>query len=135
MRRRAAVLTLLALAGAALPAAAEPVGDLRIRIEQPDVSSPVADGDGTAFIAGRAVGFLGRSERFDVVIAIDTSRSTAAPAGVDVDRDGTCGVAATGRFSDRMSSDPGDSVLAAQVAAARTLLAQIDPELSRVALV
>lgn len=53
----------------------------------------------------------------DVALAIDTSHSTARPAGVDVDQDGS-----TGRFTRSVMTDPGDSLLAAEVSAVRSLL-------------
>lgn len=53
----------------------------------------------------------------DVVIAIDTSRSTRDPSGADIDGDGEIGVFRRSRWTDR-----GDSMLAAQVAAVRRLV-------------
>ena len=76
----------------------------------------------------------GQIDPSDVAIVIDSSASTSAPSGLDVNRDGTTGWAelnvadATGtlrpgRFIARIqASDPGDSVLARQVAAARSLV-------------
>jgi hypothetical protein len=128
-------LALPAVAALALGARAEPAGGLRLRVDQPAVDALAAGSEGTLFVAGRALGFSGERRPFDVVIALDVSRSSAAASGADVDGDGELGIAPGGRFADPSSSDAGDSVLAAQVAAARALLAQIDPLTTRCALV
>ena len=56
----------------------------------------------------------------DVAFAIDSSMSTQLPSGVDVDLDGE-----TGRFDGVATSDRGDSMLAAQVAAVRSVLRSV----------
>ena len=48
------------------------------------------------------------------MVVIDTSESTALPAGVDVDGDGTVGLAPPGGQT-AGSSDPDDSILAAEL--------------------
>jgi len=53
----------------------------------------------------------------DVAIVIDTSRSTADPSGSDIDTDGL-----TGHLELSAMTDPGDSLLAAEVAGIRSLL-------------
>ena len=53
----------------------------------------------------------------DVSIAIDTSRSTAGPTGSDINGNGQVGA-----FEHSVYTDPGDSLLAAEVAAVRALL-------------
>ncbi len=66
----------------------------------------------------------------DVVVVIDGSRSATDPSGKDVDGDGRRGRSVSRRFrapggqwvSGYTSSDPGDSYLAAQVAATRSLV-------------
>jgi hypothetical protein len=83
------------------------------------------------------VGRVGPPE-LDVVIALDTSVSTAAPSGADVDGDGEVGgprFRQVGITMGEASSDPDDSVLAAEVAAARRLVERLDPRRTRVALV
>jgi hypothetical protein len=84
----------------------------------------------------------GAMKHFDVIVTIDTSASTRAPAGADVDEDGEIGRMRFSRFLPFIprlltlaSDDPGDSILAAEVAAARTLLDQLDPETTRVGVV
>lgn len=54
----------------------------------------------------------------DLVLAIDTSRSTRDPSGADIDGDGEVGEYRGATWTDR-----GDSLLAAQVAAVRRLVA------------
>jgi hypothetical protein len=61
----------------------------------------------------------------DAILAIDISRSTVDPSGADIDQDGKVGesvVKPTGRIVDAISSDPGDSFLAAQVSAIHSLV-------------
>ncbi|MEB2346337.1 MAG: VWA domain-containing protein [Deltaproteobacteria bacterium] len=69
----------------------------------------------------------------DLAIVIDVSGSARAASGVDVDGDGTVGInpqldsRLTGRYpKDVVSTDPDDSVLAAELAAVRALLGQLD---------
>jgi hypothetical protein len=91
----------------------------------------------------RGVTGAGVPSDHDVALVIDLSSSTRLPSGVDVDADGR-----TGRSSERVTAsnwsqgspeelcdDPGDTIAAAELAAARRLLAMLDPERTRVALV
>jgi len=66
----------------------------------------------------------------DVALVIDTSQSTARPAGTDVDEDGV-----VGRFTRSVMTDPGDSILAAQISATRSLLRSGLPPAARFSLV
>lgn len=119
------------------PAASAPAGRLRVRIEHPEPESVIGDAAG-AFIAGRAVALSGDVKRFDVVIVLDTSGSTAEPTGVDVDGNGVVGTPRLGALGGLLalgSTDPGDSILAAEVAAAQRLLSGLDPRSTRVAVV
>lgn len=70
--------------------------------------------------------------RVDLAIAIDVSGSARAASGIDVDGDGVLGVnpRLDPRLDDQypadvLSTDPDDSVLAAQLAAVRALLGQL----------
>jgi len=116
----------------ALPAAQGP-RTLRLRIEQPPPDAVVGDAPGV-FVAGHAVESLGGSQRLDLVVVIDTSESTARPAGVDVDGDGKVGQPLS-EGARAGSTDPGDSILAAEIAAAKTLAAGLDPRSTRVGVV
>jgi hypothetical protein len=81
-------------------------------------------------VAGRAgVG------RFDVVLVIDTSASTADPSGADIDGDGTLGRAWLDDTGGHHNSDAGDSILTAEVVAARQLLAEFDAGSTRAGVV
>jgi hypothetical protein len=73
-----------------------------------------------------------------VVFVIDTSGSTSAPSGMDVNGNGVVGdekVPLVGGALGLGSTDPGDSVLAAEIAAARQFLSRLDPRYTRVCLV
>jgi hypothetical protein len=122
----------------ALPPPAPPTSTgLRLEVEHPEPEAVLGDAAG-AFLSGRAVATLGEFRRYDVAVVIDTSGSTTAPTGVDVDGNGTVGrprLGALGGLLDLGSTDPGDSILAAEVAAARSLLRGLDPRNTRVALV
>jgi hypothetical protein len=68
-----------------------------------------------------------RAEPLDLAIVIDTSISTLDPSGADVDGDGVVGELELGGQGDRFqaSSDPGDSVLSAELGASRWLIAYL----------
>jgi hypothetical protein len=119
---------------------------LRLQIEIPPQGAVVGDAAGV-FVAGRAQALRGGREgegagegqhRFDIVVAIDTSLSTSQPSGVDVDGDGVVGMPtprAMRGVPEPGSTDPGDSILAAEVAAAAKLIRGLDPRTTRVGLV
>jgi hypothetical protein len=120
----------------AVPRALSP-RSLRLEIEVPAEGAVVGDAAGV-FVAGRALALRGEARRFDIIIVIDTSGSTSQPTGVDVDGDGVVGMplfGATVGSRDLGSTDPGDSILAAEVAAAERLLSGLDPRSTRVGLV
>jgi hypothetical protein len=90
------------------------------------------------FVAGRARAQAGGLRGFDVAIVIDTSLSTIEPTGTDVNGNGQIGSPYLGPIDTLFGAagdDPGDSILAAEVAAARTLLRELDPRNTRVALI
>ena len=75
------------------------------------------------------------------MLVIDVSDSTKAASGADVDRDGQVGVdphnelLPPGAFDPAIrSTDPGDTILQAQILAARSLLQGLDPRRVRVGL-
>lgn len=115
---------------------AAPAGstELRLSIEQPTDGQVIGDPNG-AFVAGRALASAGDFKHFDVVIVIDTSGSTFEPTGADVNGNGVLGTATFGGLFGIGSTDPGDSILAAEVAAAHQLLSGLDTRSTRVGLV
>ena len=115
----------------------EDANRLRIDVEYPPAGAVIRDSACGVFVAGRArVG--GEGQAFDVAIVIDTSRSTIEPAHGDIDGDGEVGKAVLGPVGSNYEvrcSDPGDTILAAELAAARVLLRGLDPRNTRVALI
>ncbi len=74
----------------------------------------------------------------DIAIALDVSNSTLDASGVDVDGDGRLGrTQQPGLIANPLgaSSDRGDSIVRAEIAAARALVAELDARTTRVALV
>jgi hypothetical protein len=118
-----------ALGDAAPPGRAS--AELAVTIESPAPEAIFADA--AAFVAGRAVAESHAGGRFDVYLVLDTSRSTVQPSGADVDGDGQIGVAAA--TPERESSDRDDSILAAECAAAATVVDGLDPKRTRVGIV
>ena len=120
-------------------AAARPLSPraLHLEIELPLPDTVVGDAAGV-FVAGRAQALRGGTRRFDIIIVIDTSLSTGQPTGLDVDEDGVVGTPlprAMRGVPEPGSTDPGDSILAAEVAAAAKLLRGLDPRSTRAGLV
>jgi hypothetical protein len=121
---------------------AERPPELMLEVETPSPGTVVGDPSGLAFIAGRALALYGEYQTFDIIFVVDTSESTSAPSGADIDGDGTIGVrrgekflSILGRVLPLPNSDDGDSILAAEVLAVRTLVGQLDPRTTRVGLV
>ncbi len=130
-----AALVVAAATGDAAEAPLQEPRSLLLEIEHPGVDTVVGDA-GSVYLAGRALALRGRRRRFDLMIVLDTSTSTSLPSGVDVDGDGRVGQRVrVGDVSDPASSDPDDSILAAEVAAARRLLTSLDPRSTRVGVI
>src|SRR5512145_2686503 len=111
---------------------------VHVDVELPPEDVAIADSACGVFVAGRARALRGEAQRFDVAIVLDTSRSTIEPAEADIDSDGDIGAATLLPVVSSFEvgcTDPGDSILAAEVAAARELLRGLDPRSTRVALV
>jgi len=135
--RKAAVAALLLLAATSGPIArADQVAEARnveLEIEYPPDGLVLGPSECGLFVAGRA-----GPPKLDVVIVIDTSVSTAAPSGADVDGDRRVGRSEFGRIGFTMgdrSTDSGDSILSAEVAAALRLAQAMDPRRTRLGLV
>jgi hypothetical protein len=111
--------------------------NIHLEIEFPGDGAVVSDSACGTFVAGRAMALGDRSKRFDVALVLDTSGSTAEPTGADINGNGVIGVRQRGRISSLFggSTDEGDSILAAEVAAARQILRDLDPRTTRVAVI
>jgi hypothetical protein len=111
--------------------------NIHLEIEFPGDGAVVSDSACGTFVAGRAMALSDRSKRFDVALVLDTSGSSAEPTGADINGNGVIGARQRGRISSLFggSTDEGDSVLAAEVAAARQILRDFDPRTTRVAVI
>ena len=99
-----------------------------VEISSPRPGALVMNEEDHAEIEGR-VGFGEREAAgYEILIAIDVSGSTQQPSGIDVDRDGELGLAYELRRA-IFSTDPGDSILAAEVKAVRMLVERLAPGL------
>jgi hypothetical protein len=158
MRARAPILALLGLVLGSVAQADPPISTLgviegsgapapdparvRLLVQEPAGGSLVESTMHMAEIRGTATSEGGRPDRFDVMIAIDVSQSTKAASGADVDEDGEIGenphegLYLPGEYPDDVwSTDPDDTILAAEVKAARALLESVDSKRVRVGLV
>jgi hypothetical protein len=109
---------------------------IALSLAYPPDGSVVSDSGCGAFVAGRVE--AAELRRIDVIFALDVSSSTRQASGADIDGDGLVGVSSTGPMSALASeshSDPGDSVAAAEIAAARVLVRRLDLRAVRVGLV
>src|SRR5262245_52129138 len=120
--------------GAAAEAAASTSDGVRIAISSPKPGQALQNRVHQAPIRGNASADGERPVDFDVIIVLDVSGSTKVASGADVDRDGELGfnpqfeLVAPGAYpSDMVSTDPHDTILAAEVAAGRALLSTLEP--------
>ena len=106
-------------------------GAARLAIEFPPQGA-VLGGPKSAYVAGRVAAGIERGERLDLVLAIDTSGSTCEPVGpvdpAEIQGEGC------GPRGDGTGERPG-RIVDVELAAARALLARLDPELTRVGVV
>ncbi len=135
----AVFLSLPGVASAASPAAKDGPGVVHIRIDAPRSGETVKNKVHLAPIRGSATAEGDRPADFDVMVVIDASQSTQCASGVDVDGDGVLGfnpaleLVAPGTYPEGVcSTDPDDSIFAAEVAAARSLIDSLDPRRVRV---
>jgi hypothetical protein len=113
-----------------------------LRVETPQDGGKIGDPGGLAFVSGRALASYGEFERFDIVFVIDQSESTSSSSGGDVNGDGVieegCGGPRMLGFLTEMVGACGntkDSILSAELVSVRTLLRQLDPRATQVAVV
>jgi Mg-chelatase subunit ChlD len=134
---RYALVLLLVVASASARAADEP-GGVRVLLDSPRPQEVVRSRIDMAPLAGSAAADGLRPASFDVVLVIDISGSTAYPSGLDVDNDGVVGEsqrALVRGMPDTKNTDPEDSVLAAEIVAATTLLDGLNSQRVRVGVV
>jgi len=112
-----------------------------VRIDVPSEAAQVSAATHLAEIRGVAVAGAEAPPGYDLMIAVDVSKSTDDPSGSDVDGDGVVGMdprrelVAPGTYPEgTISTDPDDSVLAAEVLAAGSLIAGLDASRVRVGL-
>lgn len=124
-----------------LPAGA-PDDGIRVVVDSPRSGSAVEARTHMVEILGTAIAAGDRPQHFDVMLVLDVSQSTRQASGADVDGDGEIGedphlgLYAPGEFPDDVySTDPEDTVLAAEVSAARALLASLTASRTRVGLI
>lgn len=125
------------------PAATRPAaGRVAVQIEEPAPGAVLEGQLHQARIAGSASADGAGGDLYDVILVIDVSESTLKASGSDIDRDGVIGLDPAnellppGSFPPEVAStDPQDTVLHAEVLAARTLLSGLDPRRVRVGLV
>lgn len=118
-------------------AAAEHAQEVWLEVDSPVDGSRHEDSVGWLEVRGWAG--AGKPVEHDVVVVIDISGSTRFASGSDIDGDGRVGTVShlirqTWRSFNpaRMSSDDGDTVLAAELAATRRLIERLNPGSSRV---
>jgi hypothetical protein len=125
-------------AGPLLPGQEGGATRVHVEIDVPSNGSVVGEAPCGLYVAGRALALQGALRLFDVVIAIDTSRSTIDPTGADINGNGNIGKPYLGRMGsifDVGSTDAGDSIYAAEIAAARQMARGLDPRTTRLGLV
>ncbi len=106
---------------------------LRISVESPRDRETVRNRVHLAPVKGAASASGEAGGAYDVMVVIDVSASTKCASGVDVDDDGVFGVNPVresfpaGTYPEGMcSTDPDDSVFAAELKAARSLIGGLD---------
>jgi hypothetical protein len=125
--------SLLVLALCLLPCArvsAAETAPATLAIEYPAEGQAIGGPDGVALISAR----IRRGADIDVMLVIDVSESTTATAG-DVDGDGTWTPDPSEIRLRKVPKMSPDSVFAAELLAAETLLSQLDPRATRVGLI
>lgn len=115
--------------------------EARVSIDFPPNGSAWDRPCSTALVSGSLrAAETGREPLYDVALVIDTSGSTILPSGSDIDGDGIIGEIPKSPNNPSLSvmppsTDPDDSVLAAEVAGARRLLRLLHPATTQVALI
>ena len=132
LKLTSALVVVVSLLGAS--AARGAAQKLTLRIDTPAEGLVAVDSSGMAFVSGLAYAHAGDLPKFDIVFVLDVSGSTAAASGADVNGDGKVTRRAGGLLGLGGGENP-DSILAAEVAAVRTLLSQLDSRTTRAGVV
>ncbi len=121
--------------------AGEPA-DVIIDIESPLPGEVVRNKNDVAMIRGAVRSGAPDPLDFDVLVAIDVSKSTQFPSGIDVNEDGEIGfnpheeLVEPGTYPEEVvCTDPGDTILAAEIKAAYMLVESLSPERSMVGVI
>jgi len=131
-RPRAALVLGLALAAPLSFGSADALAQdaVQIQIRTPHPGETIRNKTDMAPLAGLAIAGE-RPTAFEIILVLDVSGSTEYPSGMDIDSDGVLGETQRSPVSsqpDTANTDPDDSVLAAEVSAARALLDGLDPQ-------
>ena len=117
-------------------------GKVAVLIEEPAPGTVLEGQLHQARITGSASANADRGDAYDVIIVIDVSESTLKASGADIDGDGVIGLDPSNELlppgsypPEVASTDPQDTVLHAEVLAARKLLGGLDARRVRVGLV
>jgi len=138
------VCSLLLLAGAGRAAAPPDTSStaVHVMIQSPLPGEPVSNKVHQAPIKGNAVAEGDQPADFDIVLIIDVSGSTKVASGVDIDGDGEIGIdpqfelVPPGTYPPGLrNTDPQDSILSAEIAAAEALLTTLDSDRVRVGVI
>lgn len=131
-----------AMAATPTDAASSEPADVIIDITSPLPGEVVRNKNDVAAIRGSVRSGAPDPLDFDVMIAIDVSKSTQYPSGIDVNEDGEIGfnpheeLIEPGTYPDEVvCTDPGDTILAAEVKAAHLLVESLSPERSMVGVI
>jgi Mg-chelatase subunit ChlD len=142
MMRPHPIRTFLLLAGLLIAAPPGRAENVRVVVESPRTGERVENKVDQAPVRGTAIAKGEQPSDFDVMVVIDVSGSTKEASGVDMDGDGQVGVdpqlelLPPGAYAEGVrNTDPDDSILHAEVAAARALVKGLDPRRVRVGLI
>jgi Mg-chelatase subunit ChlD len=122
--------------------ASPPAGHVRLIVDVPEPGAVVEASTHMAEVRGTALAADQGASKYDVMLVIDVSWSTRSASGIDVNEDGVIGedphlgLVLPGEYpEDVRSTDPEDTILHAEVKAARLLIESLDRQRHRVGIV